>query len=125
VKTEKIKYISAKMSEDEYNSSKINKVKVPINGLVKAMLVNYNELPTKYKKTCIEWAIKNTRSGGRNVELTSEQKLVFDKVEKAFDLTSKSDNDRAALRGALRKTLNKVVSKVGEKVTVSLSLIRK
>jgi len=102
MKTQKKKYVSFSMTPDEYSSSKIPTNKCSVNGLVKSMFMNYDKLPKSSKVMLIKWAQENARSG-RGVELTKEQTTAFNQVKKAFDLTSKSDNDRAALRGALRK----------------------
>ena len=66
------------------------------------MFFNFNKLPKSIKEMLIKHAQENAHCS-RGVELTKEQTSAFNQVKKAFDLTGKSDNDRAALRGALRK----------------------
>jgi|TARA_R100001086_G_C11756025_1_gene236753 formiminotetrahydrofolate cyclodeaminase len=102
MKTQKKKYVSFSMTPDEYSSSKIPTDKCSVNSLVKSMFFNFNKLPKSIKEMLIKHAQENAHCS-RGVELTKEQTSAFNQVKKAFDLTGKSDNDRAALRGALRK----------------------
>ena len=102
MKTTKQKHISFGMTLETFEKSKISKSKVSPNALTKAMVANYHKLPKQYQNMCVEWALENNASV-RNVPMTPKQEKAFKSITDTFNLTSKDDKDRAALRCALRK----------------------
>jgi len=102
MKTEKQKHISFGMPLETFEKSKISKSKVTPNALVKALVANYHKLPKQYQKMCVEYALENNASA-RNIPMTPEQEKAFNSLKESFNLTSKDDGHRAALRCALRK----------------------
>ena len=102
MKTTKQKHISFGMPIETFEKSNISKSKVTPNALAKAMVANYAKLPKQYQNMCVEWALENNASA-RNIPLTPKQEKAFKSITDTFDLTSKDDKDRAALRCALRK----------------------
>ena len=102
MKTTKQKHFSFGMTLETFENSKISKSKVSPNALAKAMIANYHKLPKQYQNMCAEWALENNASA-RNVPMTPKQEKAFNSIKESFNLTSKDDGDRAALRCALRK----------------------